>query len=193
MKTRRLLAILAFACVAVLASCSGSEPEVTETEVLLHAGQLDVRFVRGQQFAQTYMLFGGGATSHANAISKVTLFGLPDYAARYIHAQYPDFHRCKSRGAPMAQNQTRQIDVVAANSKIQKRLKKALALHSKGIRESGERVCVTIEGEMLTLRSVVVAELDKDITHELPSTSPREYFFVTSATIGNFQEAVLGQ
>jgi hypothetical protein len=193
MKTRRVLAILALAWVAVLAGCSGPAPEVTETEVVLQAGQLDVRFVRGQHFAQTYMLFGGGATSHANAISKVTLFGLPDYAARHIHSQYPDFHKCKSRGAPMAQNQTLQIDVVAANSKIEKRLKKALAMHDKGVSKDGDRVCVRIEGEMLTLRSVVFAELDKDITHELASTGPREYFFVTSATIGNFQEAVLGQ
>jgi hypothetical protein len=170
MKTRGVLAILAFAGVMVLASCSGPAPEVTETEVVLQAG-----------------------TSHSNAISKVTLFGLPDYAARYIHSQYPDFHRCKSRGAPMAQNQTLQIDVVAANSKIEKRLKKALAMHDKGVSKNGDRVCVTIEGEMLTLRSVVFADLDKDITQELASTGPREYFFVTSATIGNFQEAVLGQ
>jgi hypothetical protein len=173
--------------------CGGSAPEVTETEVVLHAGQLDARFARGAPFSGTYMLFGGGVMNHPNAITRVSLAGLPDYAAKYIYQQYPDFHMCKSPGAPMAQNETRQIDVVCANSKIERRLKKALSMHDKGIRESGERVCVTIAGEMLSLRSVVITEMNEDITDEFTRRGTNEFYFVTDVTIGNFQEAVMGQ
>jgi hypothetical protein len=203
MSTRTLTAILAIAWITALAGCGGPAPEVNDSEggpapevnrseIALHAGQLDVRFARGQKFAQTYMLFGGTATSHPNAISRVTLAGLPDYAARYIYQQYPDFHMCKSPGAPMAQNETRQIDIVPANSGIERRLKEALSMFDKNLREGGERVCVTLEGEMITLRSAVITEIGEDITGEFTRNGPSEYFFVTSASIGTFQEAVLG-
>jgi len=193
MRYRILVCTLVFATLTPLVGCGGSKPEVNGAEVVVHAGQLDARFVRGDSFKGTYMLFGGGVISHPNAISRVTLAGLPDYAARYIYEQYSDFHMCKSPGAPMAQNETRQIDVVAANPKVEKLLKRALKMHDKGIRESGERVCVTIEGEMLTLQSVVIPEVNEDVTAEFTRFGTGQYYFVTAATIGNFQEAVLGQ
>jgi hypothetical protein len=172
--------------------CSPSNTEITENEVIVAAGQLDVRFSRVRSFAGTYMLFGGAENNHGNAFTKITLFGLEQSKAKYIHARFPDFHKCKSPGAPLAQKETRDLDIVPADSKVLKNLKKSLAAFNKSITDDGERVCVRLKGEVLKLTSVVVREMNQDITAELPPAVHKEYFFVESAEVIGFQQAIMG-
>jgi hypothetical protein len=187
------LLILAVALVSLLLGCSTSDSTVTPDEVIVKTGQMDVYFKRGSSFEGTYMVFGGGEMNHPNAYAKIIVCGLDIRIARNIAASYPDFYMCKSAGAPMAQRSTQDFEIVPANSKVHKKLKKTLALHKKNINEGGDQVCVRLEGEVLRLKSVIVRELNQDITHELPPQVHRDYYYVTSAEIIGGKDALEGK
>jgi hypothetical protein len=136
------------------------------------------------------MVFGGLELSHGDAFSRISLSGLDINTARSIYSMYPDFHLCKSPGASMAQRAIRDFDIVPANSKVEKNLRKTLKKHQASLHGDGERVAVKLEGEFLQLKSVIVRELGKDITNELPPQVHHEYFFVLSAEIVEAEEVL---
>ncbi|MFH1755289.1 MAG: hypothetical protein ABIA59_06255 [Candidatus Latescibacterota bacterium] len=185
-----LLAVVMLTTLCML-NCSQSAPSLTDDEVLVAAGQLDIRFARIKPFSSTYLLFGGAENNHSNSFTKITLFGLEQNKAKFIHARYPDFYKCKSPGAPIAQKECCQLDIVPADSKVLKNLKRSLAEFDKSIKNDGDRVCVRLEGEVLKLTSALLREMNEDITKELPPQAHKEYFFVTSAQVLKFQEALM--
>ena len=115
--TKCVILILAF--MFLLVNCGGeSGPTVTDNEVIVKTGSLDVHFSRVKPFAQTYLIFGGMELKQSDAITKVSLSGLEIATARFIYSRYPDFHACKSPGAPLAQKALRQLDIVPADSRV---------------------------------------------------------------------------
>jgi hypothetical protein len=186
-----LIPTIALTC--LLLSCSQSGPSLTADEVIVKTDKLDVHFSRGRPFAKTYVIFGGTLMNQSSAISKATLSGLDIYTAASIHSRYPDFHRCKSPGAPLAQREICDLDIVPANSKVMKNLKKTLAMHRKSLQQDHKHVCVRLKGEVLTLRSAIVRQLNEDITDQLPPQVHHEYLLVESAQIIDFQEAIAGK
>ena len=186
--------IPAIVAVTMLVSCSETGPNVTEDRVVVEAGQLDVHFKRGgRTFSNTYMIFGGMEMNHSNAFCKITLAGLDIRTARTIAAQYPDFYMCKSPGARLAQRAVQDFEIVPADSKVLKALKKSISMHKKSIEQGGDQVCVKLEGEVLRLTSVIARELNEDITSQLPPQVHRDYYLVTSAKVINGKEALAGK
>lgn len=190
---RRLIPIVVVWSLLVSCSQSGSSPSITTDEVIVKTANMDVHFSRGKSFAQTYMIFGGSETNQRDVICNVTLSGLDINTARYIYARYPDFHLCKSPGAPLAQRAIRRLDIVPADSKVVKILRKTLAGHKKSLQPDGTRVCVRLEGEVLKLTSAIVRDANQDITNELPPEMHHEYFLVQSAENIDSQEALAGK
>ncbi|UCF06395.1 MAG: hypothetical protein JSV33_05020 [bacterium] len=182
-----------FGILLLLVNCSQSGPTITDDEVIVKTSSMDVHFSRGRSFGNTYMIFGGTEITHGNAFSKITLSGLDINTAKNIYSMYPDFHLCKSPGAPMAQRAVVDFDIVPANSKTMKNLRKTLKKYQASIHNGGDRVCVKLEGEVLRLTSVLVRELNKDITHELPPQVHHDYFLVTSAELHGFKEILEGK
>ncbi|NIO28661.1 MAG: hypothetical protein GTO29_08920 [Candidatus Latescibacteria bacterium] len=174
----------------MLLNCSQSGPSITTDEVIVKADKLDVHFSRIRSFANTYVIFGGIEMNQSAAISKISLSGLEINIARSIYSRYPDFHMCKSPGAPLAQREVRDLDIVPANSNVMKNLKKTLALHKKSLEPDGKRVCVRLEGEVLKLKSAIVRQLNEDITSQLPPQVHHDYYLVESAEVIEFQEAI---
>jgi hypothetical protein len=190
--SKGFLILIALLSPLLLVNCGQSGASITDDEVVVNAGQLDVHFSRVKPFSATYVLFGGAENNHGNAFTKITLFGLEQNKAKYIHSRFPDFYKCKSPGAPLAQKETCQLDIVPADSKVLKNLKRSLSEFNKNIGNDGDRVCVRLQGEILKLTSAVVRELNQDITKELPPAIHKEYFFVQSAELMNFQQAMIG-
>ena len=151
-----------------LLNCGQSGPTKTTDEVIVKAGKLDVHFSRLRPFKNTYIIFGGLELTHSDAFSRISLAGLPIRAARSIYASYPDFHLCKSPGAPLAQSSVVDLDIVPAGSGVLKKLRKTLAQHKASIHQGGDRVCVKLEGEVLKLTSAIVREMDENIIDQLP-------------------------
>ena len=172
------LFIPAFTIMFLLVNCSQSGPTVTADEVIVKTDKMDVHFSRVEPFAKTYIIFSGIEINQSGAFSKVALSGLDIYTARSIYSRYPDFHMCKSPGAPLAQRAVRDLDIVQTNSKVLKNLRKTLDKHRASIQQDGERVCVKLEGEVLKLTSAIVRELNQDITNQLPPQVHHDYFFL---------------
>lgn len=128
----------------------------------------------------------------SDAFSSISLAELPIRAARSIYASYPDFHLCKSPGAPLAQSSVVDLDIVPAGSGVLKKLRKVLAQHKASIHQGGDRVCVKLEGEVLKLTSAIVREMNENIIDRLPPQVHHEYFFVESAELIDAKEALEG-
>jgi hypothetical protein len=59
-------------------------------KIVLATAHLDARFSRSDPLNETYMLFGGGHLDHPDAVSNVTLAGLP--AGEAVTQHYGNNH-----------------------------------------------------------------------------------------------------
>lgn len=180
------------AVVFLFMNCGESGPTITDNEVIVETGTLDVHFSRVRPFAETYLIFGGAEMKQSDAITKISLFGLEINTAKFIHSRYPDFYACKSPGASLAQKALRQLDIVPADSKVLEDLRKTLADYQASINQSGKRVCVRLGGDVLKLESAIVRQDSQDITNELPPQMRHEYYLVKSAEMVDAQQALAG-
>jgi hypothetical protein len=142
--TKHLMPILTI--LFILANCGESGPVITDSEVIVKTGRMDVHFSRVKPFAQTYLIFGGMEMKQADAITKVSLSGLEIDTARFIHSRYPDFYACKSPGASLAQNALLQLDIVPADLTVLEALRKTIADHKTSTQQGGNRTCVRLGG-----------------------------------------------
>lgn len=188
MKTLSGYLIISVFIAFLSAGCGDSGPVITDDQVLVKTAKLDITFSAVRSFSGSYMIFGGATLNHGDAFFNVSLAGLDITTARSIYARYPDFDRCNSPGAPIAQQSINQFDIVPASSGVSKVLKKALAEHKKNTAGIGENVCVTMTGRVLRLRSAVLRDINEDITAQLPPQVHQEYFLVESARLSRFQE-----
>jgi hypothetical protein len=176
--------------VLLLGGCGESGPKISDNEVIVRTGSMDVHLSRGKPFAQTYLIFGGMELKQDDAITKISLSGLEIPTARFIHSRYPDFYACKSPGASLAQKALRQLDIVPADPTVLGTLREALAAHQLGTQPGGKRACVRLEGEALKLESAIVRQNDLDVTNELPPQMRHAYYFVKSAEMVDAREAL---
>ena len=170
--------------------CGQSGASKTDDEIIVKTSRMDIHFSRSRPFKNTYVIFGGLEMPQSDAFNSISLAGLDIGTARSIYSSYPDFHMCKSPGAPLAQRSVRDLDIVPANSKILKELRKTLAKHRESINEGGGLVCVKLEGEVVRLTSAIVREMNENIIDKLPPQVHRDYFFVESAKLIDSQEAL---
>ncbi len=189
----RLLVVLAlFAALVplVLDSFGGNplDPRLEGRQVLVHADEFDVRFDRIGDLSESYMLFGGTDGEMHNSFTNVYAAGLAMRHARLIAARYPDFHKCKSPGAPKAQKLTESLAFVAADGPTRRTLLKAVELHDESIAKGADRVCISLEGDRLSLDSVVHRAQAIDMTAEITGRmSQTGFYFVRKAEIAECQ------
>lgn len=170
--------------ILILAGCGKSGPAVNGKEVLVSTSSMDVKFIKVRPFSNSYLLFGGTALNHSDAFYKISLAGIELKTAKYLYARFPDFQMCKSAGAPLAQREVRQIDIVPADNKVFKILKKALAEHKKSLEPNDDRkAIVMIKGDLLQFKSAVIRDNGMDITRELPPQVHKDYYLVTEAEL----------
>jgi len=159
-----VVAVAAFFGVRLMLPSGAPDLTISGDEVLLATGDLDVRFTKGKDFDDTYMVFGGAHVDHRNAIANVTFAGLSVRHAKPIYRRHPDFHRCASPGAVLAKSKVVQLDMVPADGKALDRLRSSLEDFSDNIRDGGDRVCVHLSGSRLELDSAEVREVGEEIS-----------------------------
>lgn len=141
-----------------------SNVDVTVDEIVIHTGDLDVCFTRGEKFSATYMLFGGEKVTGKNAILPFFISGIDAEEGKRIAEKYPDFWECKSPGAAQAQSGCEQFHVLPSRPKIEEEIKSALKQFRKALGTEEDRVCLMISGDELKLKSVIYVETDQDVT-----------------------------
>jgi hypothetical protein len=152
--------------------------------VVRSADQIEGRFTRLGLVEETYMLFGGDAQQRHNQLSHATLTGLSMGYARSIAQRHPDFHLCKSRGAPEAQRLAEHMSLVAADRSARATLTRAIDLFEERLSAGGERTCLRIRGSELSLDSVSVPEEGIDLSDEaLPAFSKTRFVLAEEASL----------
>ena len=150
-------------------------------EVLVSIDGMDYHFQRAGHFSETYMVFGGGDSTRT--VDEISIFGIGLEKARAIHAKYPDFYKCKSPGAAEAQRAVLHLQIIPTNSEVSQLLKDAVKQHERNLGNDGDRIFVRLEGNVLKLSSAIIAEVNGDVTDQLPSQMRGDYYLVDSVEV----------
>jgi hypothetical protein len=179
----------------LFAACAGSSkpaPVIDGDKVVVSGGQLEYEFTRKDDFSESYMVFGGMAIDHKNAVNEVTISGLSMVDARAIHHRYPDFTKCSSAGATLAQRAIVQLDIVPISADVRAKLVEVLDQHEESIEQGGDRVCVELRGSVLELTGAREPESGTDIFNQLPRQLRHDYYLVESAKLQGAQVLAAG-
>jgi len=132
--------------------------------VTVDAGDYDVRFEALREYQKTYMLFGGGYSKDKSSINPITLFGLGIVDAKNIYARYPDFYRCDSPGAALAQPKVKWLNLIPADKQALNELRESIKEFEDNLGQDGDRVCVSLVGKTLLMKSakVPIMQMDKN-------------------------------
>jgi len=150
--------------------------------VTVDAGDYDVRFEPVREYQKTYMLFGGGYSKDKSSINPITLFGLGIVDAKNIYARYPDFHRCDSPGAALAQPKVKWLNLIPADKQALNELRKSIKEFEDNLGQNGDRVCVSLVGRTLHMKSSKVPIMQMDSNGKL---RPPTYHLIHSSKIIN--------
>ncbi len=187
--TETMKAVLAWVVIGLIVvgsySCSsgGSPVQITmETEVVTYdEGDYGEKLLSSEEFQNIYMLFGGESVEHKNLPNPITLAGLEIADAKPIYARYPDFHRCASPGAALAQPKVEHLNLIPADVQVLDELKATLQEYEYNLGSDGDRVCVSLTGEIQVIRSALpehrIGILDRPLrqTYHLIDSSERVY------------------
>ena len=136
--------------------------------VIVDVGDYKAEFLAFLEFQKTYMIFGGGYYQNKNLINPIVLSGLGMVDAKRIYARYPDFYRCASPGAALAQPRVKQLNLIPATQQVLDELRASLEEFEYQLGNDGDRVCVTLVGKTLDMRSAMVPGHTVDTKDQLP-------------------------
>ena len=128
---------------------SGSKVEVaadgSELKLQTEAGGT-ATFAINEELDGTFLVWGAheGCGDSRGSCGSLTLLPL-DVATR-LARRYPDFHRCASPGAAEGKANTYSMQLLVPDSKTRKTIAGISTDHDRRIRESGDRLCVTLRG-----------------------------------------------
>jgi hypothetical protein len=128
---------------------SGSRIEVaadgSELKLETQAGGT-ATFAIGEGFEDTYLVWGAheGCSDSRGSCGSLTV--LPLGIATSLARRYPDFTRCASPGAAEGKANTYTLQLLVPDSKTQRAIGEIATDHERRVRESGERLCVTVRG-----------------------------------------------
>ena len=137
---------------------------IEDDSVTVDAGDYDLKFEALREYQKTYMLFGGSYSKDKSSINPITLSGLGIVDAKNIYARYPDFHRCESPGAALAQPKVKSLNLIPADKQALNELRKSLKEFEDNLDQDGDRVCVSLVGKTLLMKSsrVPVRHMDRN-------------------------------
>ena len=158
----------------------------------VEAGDIDVYFELLEDFSETYMLFGGNRETHKSAFNEFSLFVISMADARPIYRQHPDFYMCASPGAPKAKKAVQAMNIIAADSSVQKALNEVVSEYKNSIGKGDDYVAVYLEGVKLEMTAAIIRKADEDMLSRLPQQSRSNYFLVEYAEIVDAQTALEG-
>jgi hypothetical protein len=157
---------------------------VSGNSVMVDAGDFTAELSVTGDYKNTYMLFGGEYFKNKNLVNPIVLSGLEIDDAKSIYSRYPDFHLCKSPGAPLAQPKVKPLYLIPADESVFKELMNSIKSHEKNFASGEERICVVLSGKALTLLSDEFPGTDS--TKDIKKTyrvSPGQYYLINSAKI----------
>jgi hypothetical protein len=153
---------------------------IENNEVAVNLDDYQAKFLEREPFRETHMLFGAEYFKEKNLINPITLFGLDIESAKSIYKKYPDFHKCSSAGASVAQSKTQNLSIIPATNKVLEDLKEVVEKQKVNFEKGLDRVCVNIIGKGLSMDSAKTFEGNFDLKDSLPK---QDYILVEMVEI----------
>lgn len=154
-----------------------------ETEVIVSDETFDYYFERDRDFSGEFMVFGAFDHSRVGNIDTISISGINLEDAMSIYERYPDFHKCKSPGAALAQSKLLDIRIIPANPQVLETLNDAVSQYERNLKDDGDRIFVELGGERVILTSAIWREHDWEAIDQIPSLLRGAYYYVESAEI----------
>lgn len=162
------------------------DPVIEDGQVVVESQEDQVRFTRNGPVAGSYFIVDADSEDWTNRPVNLRLHVLDVQSAIGYMRTYPDFHLYRSESVARLAGVAMSLQVVAANRETYGELRGLLSDHDSRSSEGGERLCVTLSGESLSLASAESLEDQTDhtglISHLVGDTP---ILYVESADIGD--------
>jgi hypothetical protein len=139
-------------------------PVVDGNQVVVESQDYGVRFQRNGRFSGTYYLSDVKSEDWTKEPVNARLRVIERESAREYLQTYADFHRYGSESSTRLANVAAPLGLIAANRATYGDLQALLSSHEGRQVAGGERLCVAISGESLTLLSAQSLEDGHDTT-----------------------------
>ena len=117
--------------------------------VKIRGENLAARFSRVGPLSGSFMVFG--ANEEASEVESAWFLTVSASDGRYLLDEYPDLRRCGSAGAEHFQRIAEGMYVIGGNGSAHRTLQRAAALQQERERDGGERFCLALRGQQLSL------------------------------------------
>jgi hypothetical protein len=149
-------------------------------QLVVRSDPVEARFYRVGPVQDSYMMFGALVSDKQGFVANVVISTIAQAQVSALAQRYPDFDRCSSPGASEAKSMVQSMNLIAASGSVRRVLVKAVKLHDERINESGERTCISLEGEELTMTSAHLWEHDMDVTQEYSQRDAMNGFYLVN-------------
>jgi hypothetical protein len=139
-------------------------PVVDGSQVVVESQDYGVRFQRTGAFSGTYLLADAKSEDWTREPVNARLRVIEREAAREYMQTYADFHRYGSDSSTRLGNVAAPLALIAANRATYGDLQALLSRHEGRQVAGGERICVAVSGEALTLVSAKSLEDGHDVS-----------------------------
>ena len=139
-------------------------PRVEGNELLVESQEYAVRFQRNGAFAGTYLLVGVASQDWGREPVNVRVRAFDRATARdYLHS-YPDFHRYGSESSARLSAIAPRVSLIAATWKSYGDLRALVDSDAERTAAGGERLCMRVSGESVTLTAAKSIDDGRDAT-----------------------------
>ena len=147
-------------------------PQIDGNQVAVESQDWGVRFQRNGPFSGVYFLSDAKTTDWTREPVNARLRVIDREAAREYMQSYADFHRYRTESSSRLGNVAAPLALIAANRATYGDLQALLSSHEARQVSGGERLCIAVSGESLTLVSAKSLEDNHDVTTLAEHTNP---------------------
>jgi hypothetical protein len=166
------------------------DPVADGNEVVVQSQDYVVHFTRAGPLSGTYLVVGADqedwTAQPVNAILQVVPLA---EATDYLRA-YPEFHLYGSQAGAQVGTLARPLSIVAGSRPSYSALRGLLDLHQSRSAGHGERLCVTVSGDALTIASAEGLEDGQDHTGVLAHLGEAPIVYVEALSVADCAKLV---
>ena len=129
------------------------DPVIEGGEVVVETNEYEVRFAREGAASGVYLVASAKSEDFTNQPQNATFAVIDSATARSYLAAYPEFRRYGSPPGVELENVSSKLALVASNRIAYGDLRHLIDLFERRAAEGGDRLCVSISGEALSLAS----------------------------------------
>lgn len=169
------------------------DPEIVDSQVVVESQDFKVHFRRSGNVEGTYFVAKAESEDWTPRPVNATLhvFGMQD-GTEYARS-FADFHVLGSESSARLDAIATPLSLVAANRETYNELAGLVDDHESRASSKGERLCLTLSGEALSIEAAESLEDGHDVTHTVTQTNTAPIVYVDKLDVGDCTEMLKGR